>query len=396
MTIWNAIITFLQNIGLIYPFDQEYSKFINFNSGGEPFYISFEGLGIGQFRMNPVAIPIWNGIRWYGIFITLAIVLAFLYVAKWRAKDAGYHFDDILDFVLIVVPVGVLGARLFYVFSYGGYDWSNWFRIWDGGLAIYGGVIAGALAILGVGLYKKVRILRLMDCTAPAVMIAQAIGRWGNFTNGEAFGSEASNFFLRMGLAYEKGAAQVYVHPTFLYESLWNVLGFVLINLFYKKKKFDGQIMLEYFAWYGLGRFFIELLRQDSLPLKIGDYNLRISCVIGMLFFLACTVLLVVFLCKGRNPALDKPCYYPGAKRLRLMEAEKAEKEEAAAKVAAAVKEAKEAEEKAANEVEEDIEEVPEETTEPPEGPVEEAAEETVEETAGETPPESEEKRPEE
>ena len=348
MTVWTAIIEFLQKIGLIFDPGTE-PAFIN---SGEKFFVSFEGLGIGQFQVNPVAIPVLNGIRWYGIFITLAIILAFLYVAKWRAKECGYHFDDILDFVLIVVPVGVLGARLFYVFSYGGYDWSNWFRIWDGGLAIYGGVIAGALAIIGVGLYKKVRILRLLDCTAPAVMIAQAIGRWGNFTNGEAFGAEANGFFLRMGLAFEKGAEQVYVHPTFLYESLWNVLGFVLINLFYKKKKFDGQIMLEYFAWYGLGRFFIELLRQDSLPLRIGEYDLRISSVIGMLCFLACTVLLIVFISKGRNRALDLPCYYPGAKRLRLMEAEKAEKAEAAAKVAAAVEAAKEAEKAKAEEAE--------------------------------------------
>ena len=314
----NAIIDFFTKIGLI--FDPGVAP--DFASGGEPFYISFEGLGIGQFRVNPVMIPIFNGIRFYGVIITCAIILAFFYVAKWRAKDEGYYFDDIIDFVLFVVPIGVLGARLFYVFTSEGYDWSNWFRIWDGGLAIYGGIIAGILALIAVGKYKKVRILRLMDCTAPAVMIAQAIGRWGNFFNGEAFGAETSSF-MRMGLSRTLGGAQVYVHPTFLYESLWNVLGFVLINIFFKKKKFDGQIVLEYLGWYGLGRFFIELLRQDSLPLKIGSYNLRISSVIGALCFLVCLILFIVFIVKPRNPALDEPCYLPGAKRLKLEEAKR-------------------------------------------------------------------------
>lgn len=322
--IFNSIIAFLEKIGLI--FNPALPP--EFSSGGEPFYISFEGLGIGQFKINPIAIPVGNGIRFYGIIITVAIVLAFLYVAKWRAKDCGYHFDDLLDFVLFVVPIGVLGARLFYVFTYDGMDLADWYKIWDGGLAIYGGVIAGALTILGVGIYKKVRILRLMDCTAPAVMIAQALGRWGNFFNGEAFGAETSSF-MRMGLSHIKGGAQVYVHPTFLYESLWNVLGFILINLTYKKKKFDGQITLEYLGWYGLGRFFIELLRQDSLPLTIGSYNLRISSVIGMLCFLVALILLIVFLSKKRSPKLDEPCYYPGAKRLALIEAEKAKAESA-------------------------------------------------------------------
>ncbi|MBQ9469081.1 MAG: prolipoprotein diacylglyceryl transferase [Clostridia bacterium] len=317
----NALIDFLIKIGLI--FDPGVSQV--FSSGGEPFYVSFEGLGIGQFRVNPVAIPIFNGIRFYGIIITIAIILAFLYVAKWRAKDAGYHFDDLLDFVLIVVPVGVLGARLFYVFTSEGYNWSNWYRIWDGGLAIYGGIIGGIAAIIGVGIYKKVRILRLMDCTAPAVMIAQALGRWGNFFNGEAYGAETTSF-LRMGLSNTLGGQQFYVHPTFLYESLWNVLGFVLINVFFKKKKFDGQIVLEYLGWYGLGRFFIELLRQDSLPLHIGSYDLRISSVIGFLCFLICLVIFIVLIVRPRSATLDLPCYHPGAKRLILNEKEAAQK----------------------------------------------------------------------
>ena len=317
----NAFIAFLKSIGLI--FDPSVKQ--AFSSYGEPFCISFPGLGIGQFRVNPVAIPIFNGIRFYGILITCAIILAFFYVAKWRAKEAGYHFDDIIDFVHFVVPIGVLGARLFYVFTSEGYDWSNWYRIWDGGLAIYGGIIGGIAALIGVGIYKKVRILRLMDCTAPAVMIAQAIGRWGNFFNGEAYGAETTSF-LRMGLSNTLGGSEVFVHPTFLYESLWNVLGFILINVFFKKKKFDGQIVLEYLGWYGLGRFFIELLRQDSLPLHIGNYDLRISSVIGLLCFLICLVVFLVKIFRPRSEVLDLPCYYPGAKRLTLNEKEKEKK----------------------------------------------------------------------
>ena len=320
----SAFISFLEKIGLI--FDPTIQQ--EFYSNGEPFYVSFEGLGIGKFKVNPVAIPVGNGIRFYGIIITAAIVLAFLYVAKWRAKEEGYHYDDVLDLLLFVVPIGVLGARLFYVVTYGGYTFSNWFRIWDGGLAIYGGIIFGAVTVYAVAKYKKMRILRLMDCVAPSVMIAQAIGRWGNFFNGEAYGASTSSF-LRMGLSNTLEGVQHYVHPTFLYESLWNVLGFVLINIFYKKKKFDGQILLEYVGWYGLGRFFIELMRQDSLPLKIGQYNLKISSVIGLLCFAVCLVVFLIFILKPQSPALALPCYYPGTKRLLLKEKEAEKKTEA-------------------------------------------------------------------
>lgn len=306
--VFNAIISFLEKIGLIY----DPSVAPQFASNGEPFYISFEGLHIGQFRMNPVAINIGNGIRFYGIIITIGMMVALYYLCK-RARAYGYIIDDLIDFFLFVVPVGVLGARLFYVFTSEGYNLSNWYRIWDGGLAIYGGIIAGAIMLYIVARFKKVRILRLMDCAAPCVMIAQAIGRWGNFCNGEAFGAATDSLF-RMGLSHTEGGAQVFVHPTFLYESLWNVAGFVLINIFFKKKKFDGQIVLEYVGWYGLGRFFIELLRQDSLPLKIGSYNLRISSVIGLLCFEVCLTLFIIFIRKEKSPKLALSSYYPGSK----------------------------------------------------------------------------------
>ena len=308
--ILNAILSFFESIGLIY----DPSIAPQFSSYGKPFYMSFEGLGIGWFKMNPVAIPIGNGIRWYGILITLGIILAVLYVT-YRSKQWKYNFDDLLDCVLVVVPVGVLGARLFYVFTADGFDLSEWYRIWDGGLAIYGGIIGGALAVVSMCLIKKMRMLRLMDCTAPAVMIAQSLGRWGNFCNGEAFGAPYKGLF-RMGLSHSAdGSGAFYVHPTFLYESMWNLLGFILINLLYKKKKFDGQITLMYLGWYGLGRFFIELLRQDSLDITFGSRSLRISSVIGFLCFVVCTVLIIVFAVRPKSPALSMPSYYPGSKR---------------------------------------------------------------------------------
>ncbi|MBQ9129673.1 MAG: prolipoprotein diacylglyceryl transferase, partial [Clostridia bacterium] len=183
------------------------------------------------------------------------------------------------------------------------------------GLAIYGGIIGGALAVVSMCLIKKMRMLRLMDCTAPAVMIAQSLGRWGNFCNGEAFGAPYKGLF-RMGLSHSAdGSGAFYVHPTFLYESMWNLLGFILINLLYKKKKFDGQITLMYLGWYGLGRFFIELLRQDSLDITFGEQSLRISSVIGFLCFVICTVLIIVFAVRPKSPALSMPSYYPGSKR---------------------------------------------------------------------------------
>ena len=171
--------------------------------------------------------------------------------------------------------------------------------IWEGGLAIYGGIIGGVLGIYICCRRKKMKFFSMLDSISPGVMIAQAMGRWGNFFNGEAYGSivpEGSPlYFLRMGLYphphdYHDIKGMIYVHPTFLYESLWNVLGFVFINLLYKKRKFDGEVALWYFAWYGFGRMFIEGLRTDSLML--GPF--RISQLVGLICFLAGTTLVIL------------------------------------------------------------------------------------------------------
>ena len=271
--------------------------------------MSFPGLGIESFTVDPVAftIPIFGGIsvRWYGLIITCGILLAFFYCA-YRAKQEGIIFDHLLDIAIFTIIFSVIGARAYYVLtSLDRYDsFYSVIAIWEGGIAIYGAIIAGALTIWIVCRHKKIKTLKMLDATAPAVMIGQILGRWGNFCNGEAHGGIVAEgsplYFLRMGL-YPHDipgvSGMAYVHPTFLYESLWNLLGFLLIHFLYKKKKFDGQIVLMYATWYGFGRMWIEGLRTDSL--MIGPF--RISQLVGLVCFLAGTVLLTVFLLRSRN-----------------------------------------------------------------------------------------------
>ena len=291
--------------------------------------ISFPGLGISEFSINPVAfeIPILGGIevRWYGLLITLGIILAFTYCA-FRAKQEGIDFDNLLDIAIFTIIFSVIGARTGYVlFSLENYTkylktegfWymvKRMISINEGGLQIYGAIIAGAITIYIVCKVKKFNPVKMLDAVAPAVMIGQIIGRWGNFCNGEAHGTvipETSPlYFIRMGLSTHniegiKGMA--YVHPTFFYESFWNLIGFIIINALYKKKKFDGQIVLMYITWYGFGRMFIEMLRTDQL--KLGVFP--VSVVIGAVCFVAGTILLTVNLVKARRAKITAGEYTP-------------------------------------------------------------------------------------
>ena len=274
--------------------------------------ISFPGIGIGEFTVNRVAFEIFGKeIFWYGVIIMLGMVAAFIHTLL-RGKQEGVKSDDILDIGIFTVIFGVIGARLYYVlFSLKDHTYDSILdviAVWDGGLGIYGGVILGCMALVLTSMYKKINPLKVMDAVAPGVMLAQAIGRWGNFMNGEAYGSEvAEGHFLypfRMGLIsdYTEGLTMRYYHPTFLYESLWNIVGFVFICLIYRKKKFNGQMALTYFAWYGFGRFFIEGLRTDSL--YVGPF--RISQVVGLVCFVAGVTLMVVGSVLTRNGKLDK------------------------------------------------------------------------------------------
>ena len=274
--------------------------------------VSFPGLGIGEISFNKVAftIPEWvpfiNGVqvRWYGIIIVTGIILAFLY-ANYRSKHEGIDFDNLLDYAIFTVISGIVGARLYYVITSGQkYSFGEIFAIWNGGIAIYGAIIGGATALLCVSLYKKIKWQKAFDMVCPGVMIGQIVGRWGNFFNGEAygkypdFGAENSPlWFMRMELKHEGWSHSYTCQPTFLYESIWNLVGFLIINAFYKKKKYDGQIFLMYITWYGMGRMMIEGLRTDSL--MVGSF--RISQVVAFLCFVIGTILLIALAIRAKK-----------------------------------------------------------------------------------------------
>ena len=286
--------------------------------------VSFPGLGIGNFSVDNEAFSFGDSfaIYWYGIIITLGIVAAFA-LAVYRGKFEGVSFDDVVDVALFTVIAGVIGARLYYVLTsldefipdpfYLGVFIKNVINIRGGGLAIYGGIIGGILGIFFTTRYKGIKFLKLTDMAALGVMIAQSMGRWGNFFNGEAFGGIVAEshplHFMRMGIISNNSiftfgtTEMVYVHPTFLYESLWNLAGFILINLFYKRKKFNGQISCMYLAWYGFGRMFIEGLRTDSL--YIPGTAIRISQLVGLLCFVVFGALLVWGLIYSRKYAVE-------------------------------------------------------------------------------------------
>ena len=247
--------------------------------------ISFPSLGL---TMNPprnLEIGPFN-IYLYGIVIALGLVLAVIYACR-RSKEFGIREDDLLDGVLWVTPFAILCARAYYcIFSWESYasDPIRVLYIWEGGLAIYGGVLG---AIIGVTVFcklKRIKLPMLLDLVSLGFLIGQSMGRWGNFFNREAFGAETTSF-LRMGLMNGYTGTVTYYHPTFFYESVWNALGFLLLHHLSKKRQYDGQIALGYVAWYGLGRAFIEGLRTDSLywgPFRVSQLLAATSCILAV------------------------------------------------------------------------------------------------------------------
>ena len=235
----------------------------------------------------------------YGIIIALGMVLAVVYGCR-RGKAFGISADDITDGVLWIVPFAILCARLYYcVFSWDTYkdNLLSILYIWEGGLAIYGGVLGAALGVAVFCRFKKIKLPALLDLVALGFLIGQSIGRWGNFFNREAFGAATDSFF-RMGLMNKYTETWEYYHPTFLYESLWNAVGFVLLHFLSKRRKYDGQIALGYAAWYGLGRTFIEGLRVDSLywgPFRVSQVLAAVSCLAAV-----CVLMLNAF--KSHDP----------------------------------------------------------------------------------------------
>ena len=253
--------------------------------------ISFPGLGLTMdppqgFNLGPLYINI------YGILIALGLMTAVVYACR-RCAKFGLKEDDILDGVLWVTPLAIVCARLYYVI----FEWRQYaadpisvLYIWKGGLAIYGGVIGALVGVAVLCKVKKIKLPALLDVVCLGFLIGQCLGRWGNFFNREAFGAETESF-LRMGLYSTVTGATTYHHPTFLYESLWNLAGFLALHFLSKKRQYDGQIALGYVAWYGLGRALIEGLRTDSLWLgsfRVSQLLAAISCVaaVGVLVWL--------------------------------------------------------------------------------------------------------------
>lgn len=256
--------------------------------------ISFPMFGDGFVINPPTHLTVFGkSIYYYGIIIAVGFLLAVWY-AMHRSTEFGLTEDNILDNLIIATPVSIIGARLYYViFNPEGYfgpgNWKHIIEIWNGGLAIYGGLIFAILTVLIICRRKKINVLALLDLVCIGFLIGQSIGRWGNFFNREAFGYE-TEIFCRMGLQTASGSF-VYVHPTFLYESVWNAVGFVILHFHSKKRRYNGEIFLMYLAWYGLGRYFIEGLRTDSL--YIGQTDIRVSQLLAIICFGISLILLL-------------------------------------------------------------------------------------------------------
>ena len=254
--------------------------------------ISFPAFGI---EINPPAGFDLFGrtIYLYGVMAALGFILGMLYCTK-RARKFGLQEDNIYDVILWALPMAIVGARAYYVIFnfdlYRGRPLMDMIAIWEGGLAIYGGIIAAVITLLIVCRVKKLPAGAVLDVGVFGLIIGQILGRWGNFFNREAYGA-ATELFTRMGLTTPKGT--IYVHPTFLYESLWNLVGLIMLHIYVSKdkRKYDGEAFTLYVIWYGIGRCMIEGLRADSL--YIGSTGIRVSQLLaGVSAVVAIAVLL--------------------------------------------------------------------------------------------------------
>ena len=264
------------------------------------YIIDFPGLGL---TLNPPAeFSIGSfSIRLYGLIIALGLILAVAYALK-RREQFGLSEDDLLDGVLWIAPFAIVCARLYYC----AFEWDMYkddpisiLYIWEGGIAIYGAVIGAAIGVfIHCKFIKKISVLSVLDVVSLSFLIGQTLGRWGNFFNREAHGG-VTDSFLRMGLLNPATGTGDYYHPTFLYESAWNFLGFFLLHGISKGRKYDGQIALMYVTWYGLGRALIEGLRTDSLWWG----NFRVSQVLAAVSALIALALLIWQAFRPHDPA---------------------------------------------------------------------------------------------
>ena len=269
--------------------------------------VSFPGLfGDWAFTLDPVAIGIGHGIYWYGIILAFAMRSGF-FLAMKQAKHYGLTEDHLMDMILWAVPGCIIGARIYYVVFYldlyrnadGSLDWGRMVAIWDGGIAIYGAVIAAMIVVYLYARAKKIPAPALMDAGALGLILGQIIGRWANFVNREAFGG-VTDLPWRMRV-WTSEFQYVEVHPTFFYESMWNLVGLLLLLFVVSKsRRFDGENACFYFLWYGIGRFWIEGLREDSLYLfdwTIMGQPIRVSQALSLVLVIGAVSVMIYQIC---------------------------------------------------------------------------------------------------
>ncbi|MDD6990980.1 MAG: prolipoprotein diacylglyceryl transferase [Oscillospiraceae bacterium] len=307
--------------------------------------IVFPGLGIDITVDNEAFSLFGLSIKWYGVVIALGMLLAMIYCFK-RTKEFGIDGDRLTDAVFAGLIGAVIGARLYYVILHAEsfHDIKEIFAIRDGGLAIYGGIIGALLFGCITAKLRKLRILPTLDLAAMGFLIGQSLGRWGNFFNQEAFGCNTtlpwgmSGGRIQQYLANHQAslAAQgmevnpyLPVHPCFLYESIWCAVGFLILHFYHKHRKFDGEVFCMYVFWYGLGRFFIEGLRTDSL--YIG--SVRASQMLALISAIAALAIIIIMRVRVKKKGVALYCDSEESKKI-LEAAANAEKEEVERKAA--------------------------------------------------------------
>lgn len=246
--------------------------------------------------MNPIAFYLFGiSIRWYAILIATGMLVGII-IAKFNCKYRDIDFDSVLDVVLVSLPLGIIGARLYYVaFQFDDYkdNLMSIFNIRQGGLAIHGGILLALLCAYVVTKHKKVSFLKMADVTAPSIIIAQSLGRWGNFFNSEAHGGAVSYSFIKHFPDFIQNGMHingVYYHPTFLYESVWNFAIFITLMIVLRRSKKNGFVFFTYLGLYSVGRFLIEGLRTDSLMLG----SFRFAQIVS-LSGIVCWILFLIF-----------------------------------------------------------------------------------------------------
>lgn len=288
-------------------------------------FVSFPKLGI-EFKVDRVAFEIFGfEIHWYAVIIALGMILALFYCFSVM-KRFGINSDRATDVVFVGLIGGILGARAYYIIFDSELTFADFFDIRGGGLAIYGGVIGAFLLAFITAKIRKVKFVPFADVAAIGFAIGQSIGRWGNLINQEAFGGPTNLPWGMTGNIIELSVGDVYsssytmVHPCFLYESLWCAIGFVILHFLSKKRKFDGQIFLTYTAWYGIGRFFIEGLRTDSLMFG----RLRVSQVLAGVCVIVSVILIISNFQKIKRSGIPAVLYVNTEESKKLIAEEEA------------------------------------------------------------------------